>query len=75
MRALVYSTSSTSGSSAGSLDAVAEESDLFLFLPMTPQKAVPAPMRHAKLAPEFPFPKWMPGPRSKKNQGSTFSLA
>ena len=33
---------------AAPLEAVAEESDLFLFLPRTPQNAVPAPRRQAK---------------------------
>jgi hypothetical protein len=42
---------------------------------MTPQNAVPAPMRQAKLTLEVPLPNQMPGPRSKKNQGATFSLA
>ena len=51
------------------------ESDLFLFFPRTPQNAVPAPRRQAKPVSDVPPPKRMPGPRSKKNQGATFSLA
>ena len=54
---------------AGAAAAVAEESDVFLFLPRTPQKAVPAPRRQANdaLAPPLPLPmpKPIPGPRSK----------